>query len=55
MAACAEGILTPREATQVMETFAKHLGVKGFMVGASEVFLRALAGIRIDVIAIARQ
>ena len=39
------GLLRLNEATQVMETFAKHLGVKVLMVDASEVFLRALAGI----------
>jgi len=39
------GLLRLNEAKQVMETFAKHLGVKVLMVDASEVFLRALAGI----------
>jgi GMP synthase (glutamine-hydrolysing) len=39
------GLLRLNEATQVMDTFAKHLGVKVLMVDASEVFLRALAGI----------
>jgi GMP synthase (glutamine-hydrolysing) len=39
------GLLRLNEATQVMDTFAKHLGVKVLMVDAGEVFLRALAGI----------
>ena len=39
------GLLRLNEATQVMDTFAKHLGVKVLMVDASEVFLHALAGI----------
>jgi GMP synthase (glutamine-hydrolysing) len=39
------GLLRLNEATQVMDTFAKHLGVKVIMVDASEVFLEALAGI----------
>jgi GMP synthase (glutamine-hydrolysing) len=39
------GLLRLDEATQVMDTFAKHLGVKVLMVDAGEVFLRALAGI----------
>src|SRR6266852_3960287 len=39
------GLLRLNEATQVMDTFAKHLGVRVLMVDASEVFLRALAGI----------
>jgi GMP synthase (glutamine-hydrolysing) len=39
------GLLRLNEATQVMDTFAKHLGVKVLMVDASDVFLQALAGI----------
>ena len=39
------GLLRLNEATQVMDTFAEHLGVKVLMVDASDVFLQALAGI----------
>jgi GMP synthase (glutamine-hydrolysing) len=39
------GLLRKNEAQQVMETFARHLGVKVDMVDASERFMRALAGV----------
>jgi GMP synthase (glutamine-hydrolysing) len=39
------GLLRKDEATQVMETFGKHLGVKVDMVDASERFMRELAGV----------
>src|SRR5450631_2590000 len=39
------GLLRLNEASQVMATFAKHLGVKVILVDASEIFLRALAGV----------
>jgi len=39
------GLLRHNEATQVMETFGKHLGVKVDMVDASERFLGELAGV----------
>jgi GMP synthase (glutamine-hydrolysing) len=39
------GLLRLNEAEQVMETFARHLGVKVDMVEASERFMHALAGI----------
>src|SRR5450631_1369599 len=39
------GLLRQDEAGQVMETFARHLGVKVDMVDASEVFLRELTGV----------
>ncbi|KND61665.1 GMP synthase [glutamine-hydrolyzing] [Candidatus Burkholderia verschuerenii] len=39
------GLLRQDEATQVMSTFADHLGVKVIHVDASEVFLQKLAGV----------
>jgi GMP synthase (glutamine-hydrolysing) len=39
------GLLRLGEAEQVMDTFAKHLGVKVDCVDASETFMRALAGV----------
>jgi GMP synthase (glutamine-hydrolysing) len=39
------GLLRRGEAEQVMETFARHLGVKVDMVDASERFMRELAGV----------
>jgi len=39
------GLLRLNEAAQVMETFARHLGVKVDLVGASDRFLSALAGV----------
>jgi len=39
------GLLRLNEATQVMETFARHLGVRVDMVGASERFMHGLAGV----------
>ena len=39
------GLLRQGEADQVMDTFARHLGVKVDCVDASEAFLRALAGV----------
>src|SRR5262249_15786983 len=39
------GLLRQDEATQVMDTFARHLGVKVDLVDASETFLAALAGV----------
>ena len=39
------GLLRHNEATQVMETFGKHLGVKVDLVDASERFLGELAGV----------
>jgi len=39
------GLLRLNEADQVMETFARHLGVRVDMVDASERFMRALAGV----------
>ena len=39
------GLLRLNEADQVMETFARNLGVKVDMVDASEVFMKALAGV----------
>jgi GMP synthase (glutamine-hydrolysing) len=39
------GLLRKGEATQVMDTFAKHMGVKVDMVDASERFMRGLAGV----------
>jgi len=39
------GLLRPGEADQVMDTFARHLGVKVDCVDASEAFLRALSGV----------
>jgi GMP synthase (glutamine-hydrolysing) len=39
------GLLRKNEAQQVMETFARHLGVKVDMVDASERFMRALDGV----------
>lgn len=39
------GLLRLHEAEQVMDTFARHLGVKVLMVDASERFMRALAGV----------
>ena len=39
------GLLRLNEAAQVMDTFARHLGVKVLMVDASDVFLAALAGV----------
>ena len=39
------GLLRLGEASQVMETFARHLGVKVDLIDASEIFLRELAGI----------
>jgi GMP synthase (glutamine-hydrolysing) len=39
------GLLRKDEATQVMETFGKHLGVRVDMVDASTRFMRALAGV----------
>jgi GMP synthase (glutamine-hydrolysing) len=39
------GLLRKNEAQQVMETFARHLGVKVDMVDASERFMQALEGV----------
>jgi GMP synthase (glutamine-hydrolysing) len=39
------GLLRRGETTQVMDTFARHLGVKVDMVDASEAFMSALAGV----------
>ena len=39
------GLLREDEAAQVMDTFARHLGVKVDLVDASETFLRSLAGV----------
>ena len=39
------GLLRQDEATQVMDTFARHMGVKVVHVDASEAFLAALAGV----------
>ena len=39
------GLLRLDEATQVMETFGKHLGVRVELVDAAETFLRALSGV----------
>ena len=39
------GLLREGEATQVMATFAEHLGVRVDLVDASETFLRELAGV----------
>ena len=39
------GLLRLNESAQVMDTFAKHLGVKVLLVDASEIFLGALKGI----------
>ncbi|MBI4292460.1 MAG: glutamine-hydrolyzing GMP synthase [Betaproteobacteria bacterium] len=39
------GLLRLNEAAQVMETFARHLGVKVSMVDAGERFMRELAGV----------
>jgi GMP synthase (glutamine-hydrolysing) len=39
------GLLRQGEAAQVMDTFARHLGVKVDLVDASETFLSALAGV----------
>jgi GMP synthase (glutamine-hydrolysing) len=39
------GLLRQDEAVQVMDTFARHLGVKVDLVDASETFLAALAGV----------
>ena len=39
------GLLRLGEASQVMETFARHLGVKVDLIDASDVFLRELAGV----------
>src|SRR5215470_8173411 len=39
------GLLRLNEAAQVMDTFARHLGVKVDLVDASEAFLRELAGV----------
>ena len=39
------GLLRLNEATQVMDTFARHLGVRVLLIDAGDVFLGALAGI----------
>jgi len=39
------GLLRLHEATQVMETFGKHLGVRVELVDAAETFLRELSGV----------
>jgi GMP synthase (glutamine-hydrolysing) len=39
------GLLRLNEATQVMETFGKHLGVRVELVDAAETFLRELSGV----------
>ncbi len=39
------GLLRLHEATQVMETFARHLGVRVEMVDAAQTFLRELSGV----------
>jgi GMP synthase (glutamine-hydrolysing) len=39
------GLLRLNEATQVMDTFAKHLGVRVLLIDAGDIFLGALAGV----------